>query len=158
MGDFKVCLATQYWVKEYESFLLPYVKIVSKLLIYGDMPKDSILMELAGVCKKLESGDYSKEELVAAVYKQVKKLLIVATDYGFDKNLWHNYLTFLLITDENPFSITCEKIGASEGSVNTFAKNDFKAFLGLFNYDFGDLEAKLGVDCFSTISEKGCLS
>ena len=33
MGDFKVCLATQYWVKEYESFMLPYVKIVSKLLI-----------------------------------------------------------------------------------------------------------------------------
>ncbi len=126
--------------------------IVSKLLIYGDMPKDSILMELSQVCKKLESGDYSKEELVAAVYKQVKKLLIVATDYGFDKNLWHNYLTFLLITDENPFSITCEKIGASEGSVNSFAKNDFKAFLELFNYNFGDLEDKLGVDCFSTIS------
>lgn len=33
MSDFKVCLATQYWVKEYESFMLPYAKIVSKLLI-----------------------------------------------------------------------------------------------------------------------------
>lgn len=127
--------------------------IVSKLLMYGDMPKDSILMELSHVCKKLESGDYAKEELVASVYKQVKRLLIVATDYGFDKNLWHNYLTFLLITDENPFSITCEKIGANDGSVNYFAKNDFKAFLDLFHYDFSNLEKELDVDCFSRISD-----
>lgn len=127
--------------------------IVSKLLMYGDMPKDSILMELSYVCKKLESGDYAREELVASVYKQVKRLLIVATDYGFDKNLWHNYLTFLLITDENPFSITCEKIGANDGSVNYFAKNDFKAFLDLFNYDFTSLEKELDVDCFSRISD-----
>lgn len=127
--------------------------IVSKLLMYGDMPKDSILMELAQVCKKLEAGDCDKDELVAAIYKQVKRILIVATDYGFDKNLWHNYLTFLLITDENPFSITCEKIGANDGSVNYFAKNDFKAFLDLFNYDFSKLEEELSVDCFSRISD-----
>lgn len=127
--------------------------IVSKLLMYGDMPKDSILMELSQVCKKIESGDYVKEELVATVFKQVKRLLIVATDYGFDKNLWHNYLTFLLITDENPFSITCEKIGANDGSVNYFAKSDFKAFLDLFNYDFSRLETELSVDCFSRISD-----
>lgn len=126
--------------------------IVSKLLIYGDMPKDSILMELSQVTKKIEQGNYSKDELITAVYKQVKRLLIVATDYGFDHNLWHNYLTFLLITDENPFSITCEKIGANEGSVNTFAKNDFAAFLELFQYDFGKLEKELGIDCFRLLS------
>jgi predicted AAA+ superfamily ATPase len=82
----------------------------------------------------------------------MKHLLQVATDYGFDKNLWHNYLTFLLITNENPFSITCEKVGANEGSVNYFAKGDFKAFKELFDYDFSRLEEYLGVDCFSRIS------
>ena len=58
-----------------------------------------------------------------------------------------------MITDENPFSITCEKIGANDGSVNHFAKNDFKAFMELFHYDFGYLEDALGVDCFSTLSD-----
>lgn len=127
--------------------------IVSKILMYGDMPKDSILMELCHVTRQIESGNYAKDEMVAAVYRQVKRLLIVATDYGFDENLWHNYLTFLLITDENPFSITCEKIGANDGSVNYFAKNDFKAFLELFNYDFSVLEKKLDIDCFSRLSQ-----
>jgi len=125
---------------------------VSKLLIYGDMPKDSILMELSEICKMVDNGSCSKEELITRTYQQVKRLLILATDYGFDKNLWHNYLTFLLITDENPFSITCEKVGANDGSVNYFAKNDFKVFWELFHYDFAGLEQKLGIDCFTHLT------
>ena len=117
-------------------------KIVSKLLIYGDMPKDSILMELAAICRDANRPDFDKEELVSRVYKQVKRLLVVATDFGFDQNLWQNYLTFLLMTDENPFSLTCEKMGVREGSVNHFAKNDFKAFRALFHYDFSSLMVK----------------
>lgn len=128
-------------------------KIVSRLLIYGDMPKDTILMELSDIIRKMDDGSQTKEELVTRVLTQMKRLLQVATDYGFDKNLWHNYLTFLLITSENPFSITCEKVGANEGSVNYFAKGDFKAFKSLFDYDFGRLEEYLGVDCFSWISD-----
>lgn len=77
----------------------------------------------------------------------------MATDYGFDKNLWHNYLTFILITNENPFSITCEKVGANDGSVNAFAKNDFQVFMNLFHYDFSKIEAQLGINCFSVISD-----
>ena len=116
--------------------------IVSKLIIYGDMPKDSILMELSNIIKEYKQADEQqglsenkKSEIITHLYKQVKRILEVATDYGFNDNLWHNYLTYLLITDENPFSITCEKIGASNGSVNHFAKNDFKQFqvLSLLN-------------------------
>lgn len=117
------------------------------------MPKDTILMELSDIIRKMDDGSQTKEELVTRVLTQMKRLLQVATDYGFDKNLWHNYLTFLLITSENPFSITCEKVGANEGSVNYFAKGDFKAFKSLFDYDFGRLEEYLGVDCFSWISD-----
>ena len=99
-------------------------KIVSRLLIYGDMPKDTILMELADIVRRMDDKSQKKEELLTRTFTQLKHLLQVATDYGFDKNLWHNYLTFLLITSENPFSITCEKVGANEGSVNYFAKGD----------------------------------
>jgi predicted AAA+ superfamily ATPase len=116
------------------------------------MPQDTILMQLADIVRKMDDKSQTKEELVTRVFTQMKHLLQVATDYGFDKNLWHNYLTFLLITNENPFSITCEKVGANDGSVNYFAKGDFKAFKELFDYDFSRLEEYLGVDCFSRIS------
>ena len=126
-------------------------QIVSKLLIYGDMPKDSILMELSGIIREFKEDNYKKDEIITRIYHQMKRLLEVATQYGFDTNLWHNYLTYLLITNENPFSLTCEKTGASDGSVNYFAKNDFKQFRTLFHYDFTPMEKALGIDCFEKL-------
>ncbi len=100
--------------------------IISKLLIYGDMPSGCILMQLGDICKNARERTQTRDELVTRVFQQVKRILEVATDYGFDRNLWHNYLTFLLMNDENPFSLTCEKVGAREGSVNFFAKTILK--------------------------------
>ncbi len=125
---------------------------VSKLIMYGSMDKDSILMKMSDIFRKFDNNEESQERLIQDIYTEVKRLLVVATDYGFDKNLWHNYLTFILITNENPFSITCEKIGANDGSVNEFAKNDFKVFMNLFNFDFSKIEKALGINCFSLIS------
>lgn len=125
--------------------------IVSKLLIYGDMPKDSILMELSSIIREFKGENYKKDEIITRIYHQVKRILEVSTDYGFDRNLWHNYLTYLLITNENPFSLTCEKVGANDGSVNYFAKNDFKQFMKLFGYDFKPMEEELGIDCFEKL-------
>ncbi len=135
--------------------------ILSRLIMYGDMPQDSILMQLADICAQLETDDAGEKsnELRTRVYQQVKRILKVATDYGFNENLWQSYLTFVLIMDENPFSLTCEKIGASEGaSANHFAKNDFEAFFELFHYDFSKLEQQLGIDCFSVLSDYHAIS
>ena len=127
-------------------------RIVAKLLIYGDMDKDTILMQLAEVCRDFHSKKYSKEDLTTRIYRQIKRILELGTAYAFDDNLWQNYLTYLLIMDENPFTLTCEKVGSKNGSVNHFAKNDFKAFRELFFYDFTELEKALDIDCFSCIT------
>ena len=133
--------------------------ILSRLIMYGDMPKESILMQLADICGELEAGTTEKTVLRTRVFQQVKRILMTATDYGFNENLWQNYLTFVLIMDENPFSLTCEKIGASEGaSANHFAKNDFQAFYELFHYDFGPIEQALGIDCFTQLSDYKAIS
>ncbi|MCM1497536.1 MAG: ATP-binding protein [Clostridium sp.] len=151
-------------------------KQVSKLIVYRDLGEDSILKRLAGIfedfdwykenvlgsssafsASKLEEmkdkKHISRESLITRIYGEIKRLLDLATDYGFDDNLWHNYLTFLMITNENSFSLTSEKVGANEGSVNHFARNDFKIFKALFDYNFYEIERELGIDCFSTISD-----
>lgn len=125
---------------------------VAKLIIYGNH-EDTILMKMSDIFKKFDRDEDTPDKLISDIYEQIKRILEVATDYGFDKNLWHNYLTFYLITNENPFSLTCEKVGANDGSVNEFAKNDFKVFMNLFNYDFRPIEAALGINCFSLISD-----
>ncbi|WP_026653154.1 ATP-binding protein [Butyrivibrio proteoclasticus] len=128
-------------------------KIVSKLLIYGEIPENSILIQLSEVCKELHSGKYDKENLVSRINTQIKRLLELGTANAFDKNLWHNYLTYLLVMDENPFTLTCEKLGSQDGSVNHFAKSDFRQFKALFDYDFSPIEKELGIDCFSCITD-----
>ena len=113
---------------------------IAKLIMYGDIDEDCILYQMGEIFREFEEGTQSNAVLIRKVYTQIKRLLTVATDFGFDKNLWHNYLAYFLITNENPFSITCEKIGANDGSVN------------LFEYDFSEIEKSLGIDCFTQIS------
>ena len=125
---------------------------ISKLLMYGDLSQDEILYKLGQLFEQFEVGEYNKTELVRDINTQVKRILKVATDYGFDDNLWHNYLTFFLMMSENPFSITCEKVGASDGSINGLVANDFRIFKKLFDYDFKPIESALGIDCFTQIS------
>ena len=124
----------------------------SQLLMYGDMDENEILYQMSQLFARFERGGYDKMELVRDINTQVKRLLKVATDYGFDDNLWHNYLTFYLMMNENPFSMTCEKVGASEGSVNRLVEKDFALFKKLFDYDFSVIEDALEISCFSSIS------
>jgi len=127
-------------------------KKISRLIIYRDMSESSILSCLGRIFEDLDNGSDTTEHLRSRSYVQVRRLLEVATKYGFDNNLWHNYLTFLLITDENPFSLTYEKAGKQDGTVNAFAVNDFEVFKELFDFDFSHIESKLGINCFSTLS------
>lgn len=131
---------------------------IAKLIMYGNMDEDCILYRFGEIFRRFDQKQCTDAELIKDIYTQIKRLLIVATDYGFDQNLWHNYLTFYLITNENPFSLTCEKTGASDGSVNHFAKNDFKVFRSLFWFDFTQIEEVLSIDCFSHISNYRAIS
>ena len=126
-------------------------KEVAKLILYRDLGENSILRKLAGVFEDYEKDNCSAAELTTRIYEQMKALLDLSTVYGFDENLWHNYLTFILLTNENSFSMTSEKVGANDGTVNHFAKADFKVFKHLFDFDFSAIERDLEIDCFSTV-------
>lgn len=126
--------------------------LIPKLVLYRNLPKDSILLGFCEIFALAEEKQVDKDLLTSKVLKQINNLLKVSTDYAFDGNLWQNYLTFVLITNENPFSLTSEKLGAKNGSVNQFAKQDFELFRKLFNYDFSELEKVLNLNCFSVIT------
>lgn len=128
-------------------------RLTSKLIVYREIGEESILMQLSDVCRAFDRGDYDREELSARVLDQIHRLLDLATRYGFNRNLWHNYLAFLLAMTETPFTLVSEKVGANEGSVNHFVKNDLRVFRQLFDYDFGPLEKALGTDVFSVIED-----
>ncbi len=128
-------------------------RLTSKLVIYRNIGEDSILFCLSGIFQRFAAGGYVKEDLITDIYVQINRLLDLSTRYGFDKNLWHNYLAFLLAMTENPFTLVSEKVGANEGTVNTFAKSDFDIFKKLFDYNFSEIEEALGINCFQIVTD-----
>ncbi len=128
-------------------------KEISGLVLYRDLGEDSILCDLAQIFHDKDLGACDNATLTTRIYHQIKRILDVATSYGFNRNLWQDYLAYILITNENSFTLTCEKVGAGEGSVNKFALNDYAIFKRLFHYDFSAIEKDLGIDCFSTITD-----
>ena len=67
--------------------------------------------------------------------------------YGFSGNLWHCYLTFLLVYNENAFSTASEIRGGVEGSINELALNDFGVFKELYDFDLSVLDEAFGFSC-----------
>jgi predicted AAA+ superfamily ATPase len=124
----------------------------SRLILYSDLGENSILEALANLFRDWHEERKDLETLTKHIFVQVKRILDLATEFGFDENLWQNYLTFLLMTNENSFSLSCERIGAQEGSVNLFAKHDFQIFWNLFHFDFSKIENDLGISCFQILS------
>lgn len=127
-------------------------KAFSKLLLFSDLGENSILASMAQIFKDWEEKQKDYEALRRRIYVQVKRLLDLSTEYGFDENLWQNYLTFLLMMNENTFTLCAERVGAQEGSVNHFAMQDIETFRVLFHFDFSPIETDLDMDCFRVLS------
>ena len=108
-------------------------KLLSNLIIFRDTTEKSVLFRLGNIFERFENHADTPEHLRTEIFVEIKRLLDIATKYGFDTNLWHNYLTYAIITDENPLSFTYEKAGKQEGSVNLFAINDFSDDILLVN-------------------------
>ena len=125
---------------------------ISRLLMYGDLTEASILYKLGRAIDEVEAGDYNKREITREINAISKELLMLATDYGFDDNLWHNYIAFYIITNENPFSLVTEKTDVKPGSVNHLVEKDFEILKELFDYDFSALEKELGIQSFSVFT------
>ena len=105
---------------------------IAKLILYRDLGEDSILVRLADIARDCKEGR-PKESLLRRTNAEIKRILDLSTVCGFDENLWQCYLTWVLMTNENSFTRTCERVGATEGgSVNRFAESDFAVFHQLF--------------------------
>lgn len=122
-----------------------------ELMLYKHMEHEELLRDMTFLMENCDSDYYNKEDMAGLLFECVNELLELAAGYGFEGNLWHNYLTFLLLNDENAYSTECEIVGEIEGSINTITLHDFEIFRELFAYDFTILEKALGVNCLSVL-------
>ena len=122
-----------------------------ELMLYKHMEHEEILQNMTFLMNNCQNEYYNKEDMVALLFECVNQILELTGSHGFEGNLWHNYLTFLLANDDNAYSTECEIVGGIEGSINKVAAHDFEIFRELFAYDFSVMEEALGVDCLSML-------
>lgn len=123
---------------------------IEELIVYRDFENGEILRDMTWIMEHYRDAAF-QDQVKDKFFKSMHGLIDLAGNYGFEKNLWHTYLTYLLVNHENVFSTACEIKGVREGSLLDLAKHDFAIFRELFAYDFTDLERSLGAGFFEEI-------
>ncbi len=117
-----------------------------ELILYRDFTEGKLLSDMIYLMENFQNPDWKTEEKRALAYENLHGLMEMAGEYGFSGNLWHCYLTNLLVNKENSYSKACEIRGYLEGTMNEAVLHDIEIFKALFDYDFsamiGDLEIK----------------
>lgn len=111
-------------------------------VLYRDFEHGQVLEQMSRLMHSSTAGDMDVQEQKSLFFASIHGLVELAGSYGFAGNLWHNYLTFLLVNHENAFSMACEIVGPVEGSINEMAKNDFEIFKELYDYDLEIFDRK----------------
>ena len=125
---------------------------IEECILYRDFEHGEILKQITFLIDRYElTGEKEFEEGKDIFYKSVGGLVEMAGMYGFSGNLWHNYLTFLLVNHENAFSTACEIRGAVEGSINQLALHDFAIFKELYDFDLTVLDKLFHTSCCSIL-------
>lgn len=125
----------------------------NELLLYKNMEHGELLRDMTFLIEHYKEEYYNKEDLKGLFYECINQLLELSVSYGFEGDLWHTYLTFLLANDENAYSTSCEIVGEAEGSINQIAMHDFQIFKEMFDYDFAELESGLGTQVFAILKD-----
>ena len=101
---------------------------VKECVLYRGFEHGDILDKMTALMDASEKSAVNASEMEEEFYECVNGLIEIAGSYGFTGNLWHDYLTLLLVNHENAFSTASEIRGAIEGSINQLALHDFAIF------------------------------
>lgn len=124
---------------------------INELMLYKHMEEGRLLSDIAFLTENYNNSYYNSEDLKGLLFECMNQLLEMAASHGFEGNLWHNYLTYLLASHENAYSTACEIVGEASGSINEIAKHDFGIFKELFDYDFKKMAETFEAGCISVL-------
>lgn len=122
-----------------------------QLIIYKDFEDGDLLTDMVWLMENYDDEFYNKEDKAALMYDCMHRMLEMAGRYGFFGNLWHCYLTNLLVNNENSYSHACEIRGEVEGTINRAVLHDIVIFKEFYDYDFADMADTLGVQDFDLV-------
>ena len=127
------------------------MKSTKNLILYKNFENGKLFYNMTWIMENYENEYYNKEDVESLLYESLNQLMELAVSHGFEGNLWHSFLAFLLVNNENAYSKACEIRGEVEGSVNQIVLHDFEIIKSLFDFDFGKLASYFEMDCMDAI-------
>lgn len=83
-------------------------------ILYRNFDNGEVLDIMTSLMNNYEAGEEGFENRKEEFFHMAGSLVEMAGMYGFSGNLWHTYLTQLLVNHENAFSTASEIRGAVE--------------------------------------------
>ncbi len=124
----------------------------NSLCLYHGFGEGSLLANLCAAEKEYTEMGHLDAPTVQALCGSLGDVLALSVDYGLQGDLWQGYLTYLLISHENPFSLSCERVVIDPAcTLSALAKCDLAMVRRWFDYDFSNIEAALGTSCLSPL-------
>lgn len=122
-----------------------------RLILYRDFEGSRLLRDMVWLMENYEDEFYEQEDVAGFLYDCMNRLLEMAGKYGFYGNLWHCYLTDILVNDENSYSCAAEMRGYADGTLNRAALHDLRIFKELYDFDLLKMAEALGADDFDIV-------
>lgn len=121
------------------------------LMIYRNLDAGNVFGDMIWLMENYRNEFYNMEDKRALLYDCMNVLFTEAGTMGFYGNLWHCYLTNLLVNHENTYSLACEITGEAVGTINQAVLHDFTILKEFYDYDFTDMIQFLKADRFELI-------
>lgn len=127
----------------------------SEMILYRDFKHEDILTDMAYLASvDVNSGcEECVKDARSLAYSLAGRLTSLAENHGYQGNLWHAYLTYLIANNENAFSTACEIRGQIPGNINDIALHDFEIFKEMFEYDIENIDRTFGTACFNILKD-----
>ena len=114
---------------------------IPKLLVYNNLDKNTVF----DIMKRIAYGIVVPSDEISFL---ISEIINVSEKMGFKGDLWQDYLAYLVAVDENPFSLSCERKGYVEGSINDVAIKDMEVLIKVINADLLKYDADNGTCLF----------
>lgn len=124
---------------------------IKNLILYKEFENGKLFYDFAWIIENYQNEYYNKEDVESLFYECLKRLMELAESHGLEGNLWHSFIAFLLVNNENAYSRACEIRGEVEGSINEIAKHDFAILQEYFDFDLMKLGTYFEVDCMEAV-------
>lgn len=115
------------------------------MILYCNLEQGQIFEDMTWIMEHYKSDYYDRDDIRSLCFESFHNLVELAASHGFEGNLWHNYLTLLIVNNENAYSRACENRGGISGTINELARHDFAVFQELFAFDFQKLVQELQI-------------